>query len=205
MNNSKTSETINSMNTEGDIAMKTHRQMGMALVISLIAASALGCATMQGAQGLGGDPAIAAPQPAASPGEAPEPPSAAPQTASPAPKTSAECVALAAKPAAGQVSSASDPQKQLDEVFLAHHETFRCCVDALSAPKAGTDANMALVVTLDSAGKLTSSDILLSETSVQAPEVQACVTDVAKALAYPKPGNDMDVRYKRVFHFKARR
>jgi hypothetical protein len=175
-----------------------------------MAAAALGCATMQGAQGPEAGPVVATAEPAANPGEASGAPAAASQdvsaapAASPAPRTAAECVALAATPAAA--TSASDPQKQLDEVFLANHETFRCCIDALVAPKAGrVDANMALVVTLDSAGKLTSSDILLSETSVQAPDAQACVLDVAKALAYPKPGNDMDIRYKRVFQFKARR
>lgn len=190
--------------------MKTHSRTGMALAASVIMTAALGCAPMQGPLAPEGG---AAAQPAASPGGAAGEPAAAAQAVSPAaaespaPRTAAECAALATKPtAAGQAGSASQPQKQLDDVFQAHHETFRCCVDALGAPTAGrVDETVALVVTLDSAGKLTSSDIVLPETSAQAPDVQACVIDVAKALAYPKPGNDMDVRYKRVFHFKARR
>lgn len=203
--------------------MKTRKYTGAALLGMVVTiAAAVGCMPpAQGPKEPEGEPAAASTspdtEPGASGGSGPQVASAgapkeagsqaAVSAAPPAPKNAAECTALAAKPlTTPAASSSSDPQKQLDELFLAHHETFRCCFDALHAPKAPrVDGTMALLVKVDSAGKLTSSEVVLSETSVQAPDVQACVLDVAKALAYPKPTNDMDVGYKRVFNWKARR
>jgi hypothetical protein len=100
----------------------------------------------------------------------------------------------------------NDAQAQLDERFQAYHETFRCCFDALYAPKAPRkSAHVALLVKLDYAGKLTSAEIVAPETDIASPEVRACVLDITGALSYPAPANDMDVAYKRVFEFKARR
>lgn len=172
--------------------MKTHLRTGMGLVALVIAAAALGCAPMPGAQG----PVAVAPQPAENPGggagvAAPPSAAAAPQAASVAaevPTTEAECGALAGKPT-GEISSSSDPQKQLHRVFQDNHENFRCCVDALFAPKAGrADASVALVVTLDSAGKLTSSDVVQSETSAQAPAVHACINGRREGAGLPEAG-----------------
>jgi hypothetical protein len=141
-------------------------------------------------------------------GGAQSPSAAKPKDTTPElPKSAAECVARASKPAASPAFGApSEPHKQLDDLFQAQHESFRCCYDALYAPKAPrASGQVALLVKVDKAGKLISSEVLASESSVQAPDVHACVVDVSKALVYPKATNDMAVGYKRTFDFKARR
>ena len=136
-----------------------------------------------------------------------EPASNAPlSSAAPPPPTEAECRVRASTLRAESSGPASDVQQQYDSFFLAHHETFRCCFDALYAPRMPrTDGQLALFVKLDASGKLTHSEIVANETTAQGQEVDACFLEVARMIAYPSPMSQESVGYKRIFQFKARR
>src|SRR5689334_15528017 len=62
-------------------------------------------------------------------------PSAQKLSAAPPPPTEAECRERASQPLPAPPEAASDVKLQYDAFFLAQHETFRCCFDALYAPK----------------------------------------------------------------------
>jgi len=133
-------------------------------------------------------------------------PSSQKLSASPPTPTEAECRERASKPALMPSRVESDVKLQYDAFFLAQHETFRCCFDALYAPnKPRTDGQVALLVKVDASGKLASSEVITGETTAQAPGMNACVVEMARALTYPKPANSMAIGYKRTFQFKARR
>ena len=111
----------------------------------------------------------------------------------------------ASKQLSPPLGAEGDVKQQYDAFFLAQHETFRCCFDALYAPKKPrTDGQVALLVKIEASGKLASSEIVAGESPTQAPEMNACILEMAKAIAYPKPANNMMVGYKRTFQFKAR-
>jgi len=127
-------------------------------------------------------------------------------SAAPPLPTEAECRARAATVRADSSAPASDVQQQYDAFFLAQHETFRCCFDALYAPRMpGTDGQLALFVKVDASGKLAHSEIVVNETTAQGQEVDACMLEVARTIAYPAPMSHETICYKRVFQFKARR
>jgi hypothetical protein len=134
---------------------------------------------------------------------------AAKRNAPPPATTMEECRAIAKRPRTGHSGKSvgpNDPQRQFDDMFDAQHETFRCCFDMLFAPEAPRrDGHVALRVKVNHEGTLVSSEIVTAESNVQLPEVHACVLDIARQMAYPKPQNDQDVAYERVFDFKARR
>jgi hypothetical protein len=133
-------------------------------------------------------------------------PSAQQVSAAPPPPTEAECRVRASKPLPMPPGAEGDVKRQFDAFFVAQHETFRCCFDALYAPeKPRTDGQVALLVKVEASGKLASSEIVAGETTAQSPAMNACFLDLARAIAYPKPASNMTVGYKRTFQFKARR
>jgi len=146
--------------------------------------------------------------PTAAPPASAAPTAAAAAAAKPAPekpKTAAECKVLAATTPA-PVITATDTQVQMREHFQAYHETFRCCFDNLFAPQnPGVSGKVALAVNIDASGSFASAEILTAETTVNSPEAQACIIEIAKSLTYPRPASGKDIRYQRNFDFKARR
>lgn len=131
---------------------------------------------------------------AAPPKEAPLPP----------PPTEQQCRDNVAKVSAPDVSKAADAKQQYSDFFDAYHETFRCCYDAIDAPKKpGQGAKVALLVKVDGTGKLMSSEIPKNDTI--SSEVNKCILDIANKLVYPKPIGEKGVGYQRTFDFKARR
>jgi hypothetical protein len=128
------------------------------------------------------------------------------KSAAPPVPTEQECRARASQPLSKPVSGDGEPKQTYDALFQAHHDTFRCCFDALYAPqKPKTDGKVTLVVKVDGSGKLTGSEIVAAETTATNPQFSACIQDVAKAIAYPKRADNKSVGYKRAFDFKARR
>ena len=184
--------------------MRTQREAMMSVAAAAIAMSAMvACGPAveaQVPQGGAGDMSASAGAASGS--------SAQQLSAAPPPPTEAECRVRASTPlpAPSGGEAESDVKQQYDAFFLAQHETFRCCFDALYAPKMPhTDGQVVLFVKLEASGKLASSEIITGETTAEGPEMNACVLDVAKALAYPKPASSAMVGYKRTFQFKARR
>lgn len=129
-----------------------------------------------------------------------------PQVPLPPPPTEQECRARAASAAPVDSSGAADDRQQLAKVFSAHHDTFRCCFDALEAPaKPFTNAKISLRVDIDVAGKLAKAEVLVAESDPISMQTSKCITDIAAMIAYPKPVSGAPVAYKRIFDFKARR
>jgi hypothetical protein len=153
--------------------------------------------------------AACAPVVAAPPAPAAAPPAlaaAAPPTprAPDPPRTLAECRAAATS--GGEVAPAADLEAQLGALFDARHEMFRCCFDALYAPRAPrTGGTVALLVKLDKKGGFIKAEVVTAESTVQSPEVNACLVDMARELRYPAPPGDRAVGYERIFDFEARR
>lgn len=151
------------------------------------------------------------------------PPPVEPQTGAAAPSTTVtmapamapapapseqQCRMLAAKPVPAQPGPpTTDPAVQYRDFFEAHRDAFRCCFDAIYAPaKPLTDAKIALEVSVDRTGKLRESPkIVKEETTASTPQLDTCMIDVAKLVAFPAPVSEKALGYKRVFDFKAHR
>jgi hypothetical protein len=180
-------------------AMKTPREAMMSLAAVAIAMSAMvACGPPMNAQSPKGGAGDGSDAGAAPEGQA--------SSAAPPPLTEAECRVRASSVRTEPSGAQGDVQQQYDAFFLAQQETFRCCFDALYAPKnPRTDGQVALFVKVEASGKLASSEIVASETTARGPEMNACILEVARAIAYPSPVNKATVGYKRTFQFKARR
>ena len=87
----------------------------------------------------------------------------------------------------------------------ANRDKFRCCFDLWARNNPGAAGRVALRVKLDPNGALTTSEIVDKDTTVKAPEVHACIIDVAKSLTYPKSPSGKETTYTHPFDFKARR
>jgi hypothetical protein len=129
-----------------------------------------------------------------------------PKESAPPPPKEEERRARAEKPALTSGAPAGDTKQQLDQLFDAQHEAFRCCFDAIEAPKKPlSGGKVTLLVKVDGAGKLKGSGIVAAESDAVSPQMKKCINDVASALAYPKPASSLSVGYKRSFDFKPRR
>ncbi|MBK9263206.1 MAG: hypothetical protein IPM54_25805 [Polyangiaceae bacterium] len=153
-----------------------------------------------------GTPPVGAwPGPAQPPQYTPQP-YVPPQVNLPPPPTEQECRDRAARAAPIDTSGETDVKQQFNKVFGAHHETFRCCFDALEAPsKPLTNAKVTLAVIVDASGKLTSAEVILAESDPVSMGTIKCIKDIAGMIAYPAPVSGAPAGYKRVFDFKARR
>jgi hypothetical protein len=92
----------------------------------------------------------------------------------------------------------------LADLMKANRDKFRCCFDLWARTKPGAAGRVSIQLKLDPEGKLTSSEIAQADTTVAAPEVHACVLEVAKSITYPKSPNGKETTYKHPFDFKAR-
>lgn len=180
--------------------MTIQREMTLAFCTTTILALAA-CTPMQGgaqgpANGMGGAEMAAGTSTGAQPKEIPLPP----------PPTEQACRDGATKATPVVASSATDAKQQFGQFFDAHHETFRCCFDAIDAPKQQrSGAKVTLLVKVDGTGKLKSSEIVQAESGAISSETSTCMADIAKTLSYPKPMTGLTVAYKRIFDFKGRR
>jgi hypothetical protein len=126
-----------------------------------------------------------------------------PAVAAPLPPTEQECRAQAGRTVPYDVGGTTDVKGQFGRFFDAHHDTFRCCYDALEAPsRRSVNAKVSLVVRVDPAGKLTGVEFGPGSESIS-PQTSKCITDVAGMLSYPAPVSGKPVAFNRVFDFKA--
>lgn len=128
-----------------------------------------------------------------------------PPVAPPPPPTEQECRARGARTVPYDVSGTADVKAQFGKFFDAHHDTFRCCIDALEAPsRPYVNLKVSLVVRVDAAGKLTGMEFAPGTDSIS-PATSKCLGDIAGMLSYPAPIGGNPVAYNRIFDFKARR
>lgn len=123
----------------------------------------------------------------------------------PPPPSEQECRARAQRPVAYDVTGTTDLQSQFGRFFDAHHETFRCCFDALEAPnRVNFSAKVSLIVRVEADGKFAGAEFGPGSAPLM-PPTSKCITDVASMLNYPAPIGGKPAGYNRVFDFKARR
>lgn len=135
------------------------------------------------------------------------------------PQTAADCKELKTEitnePPAGAVpmnnatapkegSETSTRLQPLADLMKANRDKFRCCFDLWARNNPGASGRVSITLKLDPEGKLTSSEIAQADTTVAAPEVHACILDVAKSITYPKSPTGKETTYKHPFDFKAR-
>lgn len=128
-----------------------------------------------------------------------------PPVTAPPPPSEQECRARASRTVPYDVSGASDVQTQFTRFFEPHHDTFRCCVDALEAPsRPYVNLKVAMTFEVAADGKLTAVKFAQGSDNLY-PATSKCLTDIAGMLSYPAPIGGQAVSYTRKFDFKARR
>jgi hypothetical protein len=162
----------------------------------------------------------AAPPVAAAPAAAA---SASPQATPPpgpkgAPATPADCKELVSDitndPPAGVAvnnaqtakdAGASDRFEPLTDLIRSKRDGFRCCFDLWARSHPGAQGAMKMVIELKKDGAVTNVSFTDAPNRVDAPEVESCMIELARGLAYPKSPSGKDTRFTYPFDFKAHR
>lgn len=162
--------------------------------------------------------ATSGPSASGTPGAATSPEATKP--AAKQPETTADCKELATditnEPPATAVpmnnasptpdgSASSDRLQPLVDLIKAKRDAFRCCFDLWARKNPGASGRIMLKVKLKPDGSVMSAETVDKDSTVQAPEVNACIIDVAKSLTYPKSPSGKETVYTHPFDFKARR
>lgn len=98
---------------------------------------------------------------------------------------------------------ASDRLAPITALVRSNRDKFRCCFDLWGRKNPGGAGNVNMKVKIDPEGKLLNAEIVPKDTTVTAPEVHACILEVAKSLAWPKSPSGKDTTYTHPFSFKA--
>jgi hypothetical protein len=180
----------------------------------------LACATAGFAACSSGNPP---PQPPAAPDAVPAttttvaPLPLQPPKAPEAARTAADCKALASEitnePPANAVAlnnaqtakdaGATDRLSPLTDLIRARRDGFRCCFDIWAKDHAGAQGSMRMVLKLKPDGTLTSVAFEDVPNRVSAPEVEACIGDLAKSLTFPGSPSGKETTFRYPFDFKA--
>lgn len=197
--------------------------------VNAVLLSALGVAVLFGACTSApppGPPVPATPDPTSAPETPPEPAAPGPGAtgAAPAgpkkqPETVADCKNLATEitndpPDGGVVmnnaqtaadAGASDRFAPMVELMKQKRDAFRCCFDIWAKKNGGGAGKVTFVFQLEPAGKLRKGFVKADESTLNVPELEACMVEVAKGLEYPKSPSGKDTEYTHRFEFKVRR
>jgi hypothetical protein len=90
------------------------------------------------------------------------------------------------------------------DIMRANRDKFRCCFDLWGRKNPGASGRVMLRVKLKPDGAIMTSEIVEKDTTVAAPEVHACVVEVARSLTYPASPTGKETTYTHPFDFKAR-
>jgi hypothetical protein len=137
----------------------------------------------------------------------------------PAPQTAADCKVLVSEitnePPAGAVAlnnaqvakdaGATDRLEPLTELVRSKRDAFRCCFDIWAKDHAGAQGSVKLVLKLKADGSVISVDFEDGPNRVSAPEVEGCISDLAKSLPYPPSPSGKETKFRYPFDFKARK
>jgi hypothetical protein len=163
------------------------------------------------------------PPPAAPDGPAPTSTTVAlavePPKAKPAPKTPADCKELVSDivndPPPGGVplnnamtardAGATDRLEPLTELIRSKRDGFRCCFDLWARKTPGAGGAMRMKLKLKPDGSVLDVSFVDTPSRVDAPEVEACMGDLARGLAYPRSPSGKETTFTYPFDFKPRR
>ncbi|MCC6556224.1 MAG: AgmX/PglI C-terminal domain-containing protein [Polyangiaceae bacterium] len=157
----------------------------------------------------------------ASPGAAQGGPAAAPVPPKPkkAPETVADCkemlTDIANDPPDGGVvmnnattaadAGSSDRLQPILEVVKSKRDGFRCCFDLYARKNPGAQGRLAFTMKLKPDGALLEGHIKKDESDVTAPEIESCMVELAKGIAWPASPSGKETTYTHRFEFKPRR
>ena len=102
-------------------------------------------------------------------------------------------------------AGASDRLRPVIEVVMSKRDAFRCCFDLWAKAHPGESGRVTIRFELAPDGKLEKAEVKQDETSVHAAELDACMIDLAKSLAYPRSPSGKRTEVSYPFEFKARR
>ena len=102
------------------------------------------------------------------------------------------------------VTDKSDRMDAMFELVKANKDGFRKCFDLWGKKNPGKAGKIAFEFHLKPDGALEKAQMKRDETDVLAAEVENCMIEFAKTLAYPKSGKGMSTVYTHRFEFKAK-
>ena len=192
---------------------------GLILAGLVFAACTGGSPPAQPSAGSGADPGPAgtsSPEPAAT--EAPAATAATASAPRKLPTTAQDCRDLVSEitnepPDAGVVmnnantaadAGKSDRMAPMIEIVRAKKDAFRCCFDLWAKNNRGQNGTIMVVWDLKPDGTLAGVKVDPAKSNVTAPEVEACIGDVARAMTYPPSPSGKQTEYLHLFEFKAR-
>jgi hypothetical protein len=185
--------------------------LGLVAAAAAFSACAGGSTPPAPTPGSDAPPASAASTATAAP--APEPPKA--RTS---PKTAADCKVLMSEitndPPGGVAmnnaqttkdAGATDRLELLTELIKSKRDGFRCCFDVWAKDHPGAAGSMKLKIKLKPDGAVMEVGFEDAPNRVNAPEVEACMSDLAKGLSYPRSPSGKETTFHYPFDFKARK
>jgi hypothetical protein len=102
-------------------------------------------------------------------------------------------------------AGSSDRGASMTDIVRSHRDGFRCCFDLWAKTHAGAQGGMKMIIELEPDGAVTKVSFDDAANRVSAPEVESCMIDLAKGLAYPKSPSGKKTKFTYPFDFKARR
>jgi hypothetical protein len=133
------------------------------------------------------------------------------------PTTTAECVqipaeAIADSPDAGVVmnnaqtaadAGRSDRFTPVNDIIKSRRKSFRCCFDVWAKTHPGQPGKVNVAFELSPEGSLKSVSVKKEGSAPMATEIEPCMVEVAKSIAFPKSPSGRDTRFTYPFDFKA--
>lgn len=135
------------------------------------------------------------------------------------PQTAADCKEMLTEltnepPAGGVVMNNAQQAKEGEtssrltptaEVLKSKRNAFRCCFDLWAKNNKGQGGKVLFVLELAPDGALKSSKVDQDKSDIKAPEVESCMSEVAKSLTFPKSPTGKLTTVSYPFEFKALR
>lgn len=142
---------------------------------------------------------------------------AAPAAPKKQPETVADCKQLASditnEPPDGAVAmnnantsadaGSSDRLQPMVDVIKAKRDGFRCCFDIYARKNPGAQGRVMLHLKLKPDGTVEEAGIKRDKSDVTAPEVESCMVDVVKSIAWPRSPSGKETVLSYPFDFKA--
>jgi hypothetical protein len=92
----------------------------------------------------------------------------------------------------------------LIDLVKSRRDAFRCCFDVWSAKNPGQEGKIQLTWGLKAKGELDRVSVDASKSTLKAPEVEACMIDIAKSLTYPPSPSAKNTVFSYPFEFRAK-
>lgn len=92
----------------------------------------------------------------------------------------------------------------LAALIKSRRDGFRCCFDRYAKAHAGAAGAVKMVLDLKPDGAVKNVSFADTPNRVRAPEVESCMSDLARSLTYPRSPSGKETKLTYPFDFKAR-